>query len=163
MTGTMKERVAARVLLISPEGRLLLLQAEGGPVAGPSAFWFTVGGGLEPGEDLMSTARREVAEETGLSNVRFGPAVWYSEQVLTFHGEATLFRETYIVAHAESEALETRSWTELEVEMIRGWRWWSVEEIAATEEIIFPLGLAELLPDVIAGRYPAALLIIAEV
>jgi 8-oxo-dGTP pyrophosphatase MutT (NUDIX family) len=162
----LKERVAVRLLLLSPQGRLLLLRGEGGPVRAMSgedcgAFWFTVGGGREPGEDLVTTARREVVEETGLTAVRFGPAVWYSEQVLSFHGEPTLFKETFIVAHAEAETLDPAGWTELEREMIRGWRWWSVEEIAATAEVIFPAGLAGLLPDVIAGRYPPAPLVIA--
>lgn len=164
----MKERVAVRLLLLSPQGRLLLLRGEGGPVTAMSGedhgvFWFTAGGGLEPGEDLMTAARREVVEETGLTDVRFGPAVWYSEQVLSFHGEPTLFKETYIVAHAEAETLDAAGWTELERELIQDWRWWSLAEIAVTAEVIFPSGLANLLPDVIAGRYPSAPLVIARV
>ena len=148
---------------MGPSGRLLLLRCEGGPVAeGARRFWMTVGGGLEPGEDIAAAARREVAEETGLTEVTFGPAVWYSEQVLTLNGEATLFKETYLIAHSASEDLDAAGWTDLEREMIREWRWWSVEEIAATDEVIFPAGLARLLPDVIAGRYPADPLVIAR-
>ncbi len=163
----MKERIAVRLLLLSPQGRLLLLRGEGGPVTAMSgehsgAFWFTAGGGLEPGEDLMTAARREVVEETGHTRVRFGPAVWCSEQVLSFHGEPTLFKETYVVAHADSETLDPAGWTELEREMIRDWRWWSLKEITATAEVIFPWGLADLLPDVLAGRYPATPLTIAR-
>ena len=43
-------RNAARVLLIDPGGRLLLVH--GGDPADPSAgsWWFTPGGGMEPGE-----------------------------------------------------------------------------------------------------------------
>lgn len=159
----MIERIAARVLLLGPTGRLLLLRCEGGPVAeGARRFWMNVGGGLEPGEDLLTAARREVAEETGLIEVTFGPGVWYSEQVLTLNGAPTLFKETFVVAHAGSEDLDPAGWTDLEREMIRDWRWWSVDEIAASDETIYPAGLAELLPDVIAGRYPAAPLVIAR-
>jgi len=160
----LKERIAARVLLLGPSGRLLLLRCEGGPVAeGSRRFWMTVGGGLEPGEDLAAAARREVAEETGLTDVIFGPAVWYSEQILTLNGEATLFKETYVVAHSASEDLDDAGWTDLERQMIRAWRWWSVDEIAATDEVIFPVGLAARLPDVVAGRYPDKPLVIARV
>jgi 8-oxo-dGTP pyrophosphatase MutT (NUDIX family) len=159
----MRERIAARVLLIGPSNRLLLLRGEGGPVAGPARFWFTVGGGLEPGESLMDAARREVAEETGLAGVQFGPAVWYSEQLVTWNGEPALFRETFIAARSPTETLDDAAWTELERDMITGWRWWSVAEIAATDEVIFPRGLAPLLADVIAGRYPAEPLVIARV
>lgn len=158
----MIERIAARVLLIGPSDRLLLLRGEGGPVAGPARFWFTVGGGLEPGESLTEAARREVAEETGLTDVQFGPAVWYSEQALIWNGAPALFRETFIVARCASETLSDSAWTELEREMIREWRWWSVAELAATGEVIYPQGLANLLPGLIAGRYPAEPLVIAR-
>jgi 8-oxo-dGTP pyrophosphatase MutT (NUDIX family) len=157
------ERTAVRVLLFSPAGRLLLLRGEGGPVEGAPVFWFTVGGGLEAGEELMAAARREVAEETGLVDVRFGPAVWYSEQILAFNGEGTLFKETFVVAHAPGETLDPSGWTALEREMIREWRWWTREEIAASDEVIYPDGLAHLLVDVLEARYPAEPLVIARV
>jgi 8-oxo-dGTP pyrophosphatase MutT (NUDIX family) len=159
----MNRRNAARVLLLGPTGRLLLLRGEGGPIAeGAASFWFTAGGGLEPGESVVDAARREILEETGLRDVVLGPAVWYSEQVLTFEGAPTLFAETFLVAHAPAETLDAAGWTALEREMIREWRWWSLAEIAASNEVMFPTDLAALLGDVIAGRYPAEPLVIAR-
>ena len=160
----MNRRIAARLLLLSPAERLLLPRGEGGPIAeAAESFWFTVGGGLEPGESAADAARREIIEETGLTDAVLGPSVWYSEQILTFEGALTLFAETFFVAHARNEALDDAGWTELEREMIREWRWWSLEDIAASDEVIFPVGLADLLGAVIAGNYPAEPLVIARI
>jgi len=56
-----------RLLLLSPQRRLLMfkhrhLRPDG--IEEPS--WVTIGGGREPGETIEQTARRELAEETGL-------------------------------------------------------------------------------------------------
>ena len=43
-------------------------------------FWFPIGGEIEPGEEFMDAAIRELKEETGLEqqDVVFGPKVWFS-------------------------------------------------------------------------------------
>jgi hypothetical protein len=33
-------------------------------------------------------------------------------------------------------------------------RWWSLHELVACEDTVYPAGLAQRLPDVIAGRHP---------
>ena len=63
-------RVAARVLLVDPAGRLLLFQGFD-PHVPDESFWFTAGGGLEPGEELLAGAQRELREETGLRGGRW--------------------------------------------------------------------------------------------
>ncbi len=58
------ELVAAHVLVIDPEERVLLVHGSGiGPAAG---YWVLPGGGVEPGETPLQVAIREVREETGL-------------------------------------------------------------------------------------------------
>ncbi|MBS4876204.1 MAG: NUDIX domain-containing protein, partial [Actinomyces sp.] len=56
-------REAARVLLFDDRGRVLL--AKGHDEDQPERFWwFTIGGGIEEGEDPRGAAVREVFEET---------------------------------------------------------------------------------------------------
>ena len=58
-------RQAARVVLFDARGRLLL--AIGHDADDPARqWWFTIGGGIEEGEDPAAGAVREVREETGI-------------------------------------------------------------------------------------------------
>lgn len=57
-------RPAARVVCLDSAGRVLLLRWHD-PADG-HVVWEPPGGGVEPGESFLDTARRELAEETGL-------------------------------------------------------------------------------------------------
>lgn len=60
-------RRTARIIPVSPAGRVLVL---GGydPGAPGREYWFSIGGGIEPGESAEDAALRELGEETGLSS-----------------------------------------------------------------------------------------------
>ncbi|MGH3417662.1 MAG: NUDIX domain-containing protein [Actinocrinis sp.] len=59
------DRVAGRVLLLDPEGRVLLFR--GSDPARPDWFqWFTPGGGTEAGENVRDAAARELREDPGM-------------------------------------------------------------------------------------------------
>jgi len=75
-------RPTARVVLLDPDQRLLLMRGRLPSERDGPSFWFTVGGGLEPGESLFEGAAREVLEETGLTDVTLGPIIWRDEIVL---------------------------------------------------------------------------------
>ena len=62
---TVIDRRAARVLLVDPAGRALLLHG-GDPARPGERWWFTPGGGLSGDETPAEGAARELAEETGL-------------------------------------------------------------------------------------------------
>ncbi len=58
-------RRGARVLLLDDADRLLLVR--GHDLDQPErSWWFTVGGGVDPGESDLDAAVREVREETGM-------------------------------------------------------------------------------------------------
>jgi 8-oxo-dGTP pyrophosphatase MutT (NUDIX family) len=61
--GDVVELVAAHVLVIDPQERVLLLHGAG---IGPTGYWVLPGGGVEQGESPLQVAIREVREETGL-------------------------------------------------------------------------------------------------
>jgi 8-oxo-dGTP pyrophosphatase MutT (NUDIX family) len=152
----MRERITVRVLLFDPDGRILLMKGRlPSQPDGPGA-WFTVGGGAEPGESLEACARRELAEETGFAEIELGPAVWRRQGAgALVDGERALFRETYFVARCAGGELSREGWMDHEHDLIDDIRWWTLEELIACEEAIYPERLAELLPDIAAGSYPA--------
>jgi predicted NUDIX family NTP pyrophosphohydrolase len=68
------EREAARLLVRSRVGRVLLLRVE------PSfrdPFWVTPGGGLDDGETLEQAAMRELREEVGREDLLLGPLLGF--------------------------------------------------------------------------------------
>ena len=66
------DREAARVLLLDGSDRLLLFRGCDPADRDRGQWWFTPGGGLDPGETYEQGARREVLEETGLSQFDLG-------------------------------------------------------------------------------------------
>ena len=59
-------RVAGRVLPVSPQGEVLLIQCQD-PARPGEAHWVSIGGAVEPGETTEQAAVRELAEETGIA------------------------------------------------------------------------------------------------
>ena len=64
MTGVV-ERQSARVILLDGQDRVLLLRWVH-PTLDDGVWWITPGGGLEPDEDYLAGAVRELHEEIGL-------------------------------------------------------------------------------------------------
>jgi 8-oxo-dGTP diphosphatase len=154
-------RPTVRVLLLDPQDRLLMMRGRlPSDPSGPS-FWFTIGGGLEPGETLAAAAVRETEEETGLTDIELGPVVWRDEVVLPDpQGRPTLLQQSYILAHTAGGQLSRAGWQDLERDFCDELRWWRLEDLRQTTETLYPEGLAELLEDVLAGRISAEPLII---
>jgi 8-oxo-dGTP diphosphatase len=148
------ERPTARVVLLDAADRILLMKGRLPGSASPEGAWFTVGGGVEPGETIIQAAAREIREETGVRDAVLGPVVWVRQGVLHIP-EPRLFRECYVLARCQGGEPQRGGWTALEHELIDDIRWWTQAELAATAERVFPPGLARLLPPLLAGRLPA--------
>lgn len=153
----MRERLTARILLLDPSSRVLLMRGRLSDAPEEPYFWFTVGGGLDPGETVMEAAAREVAEETGLADVELGPIVWLREAIHPgLDGQGPWhFKESFVVARCPGGEPSREGWQAMERRLVDDIRWWSLAEIKASEEMIYPEGLGEHLADIIAGRYPA--------
>jgi 8-oxo-dGTP pyrophosphatase MutT (NUDIX family) len=155
-------RVAARVLLVDPAGCLLLFQGFD-PHVPAESFWFTAGGGLEPGEELLAGAQRELHEETGLQlppDGLVGP-VWLRRVRFTFEGVEYDSDEWFFLATLTDAAeVDTAGFTDLENRTVRGHRWWSTDDLRATTETVYPLQLAELLPGLLADGWDGRLRLI---
>jgi 8-oxo-dGTP pyrophosphatase MutT (NUDIX family) len=164
---SMLPRKTARVLLLDGQDRLLLIRMHDPDVGDASgkvlerAYWVTIGGEMEPGEDIATAARRELLEETGLTDAKLGPVVWTTEHVLCVHGKNRLMQETFVLARTDTTALNRSGWTALEREVIQDMKWWTLDELRSTSEMIFPSSLVQHLPALLAGDIPAPPLEIA--
>lgn len=143
------DRRAARVLLLDPSGRVLLLRGCD-PARPEHRYWFTVGGGLEAGESLADAAVREVYEETGLRITvtdLVGPV--RSDRVeFPFDGRWYTQVQSFFVVRADAFTADLANLDDYEVASVDEARWWSADELAATTERCYPGDLAQLLREV---------------
>jgi ADP-ribose pyrophosphatase YjhB (NUDIX family) len=152
-SGTQQERRAARVLLLDGDDRLLLFCGVD-PYVPDVRFWFTPGGGVEDGESLTDAARRELREETGCADVEIGPAVWVRQSDVDFEGEPVQQHETYFVARVPAWEVDTSGFTDLEQRAVLWHRWWTLDELRATPETVYPTALARHLDDLLRDGPP---------
>ena len=152
--GLLDRRTSARVVLLDDEGSVLLFCGSDPAVTDGTAprWWFTVGGQAHPGERLVDTAVREIAEETGL---RVDPArvvgpVWRRDSVIDFNGTVIGSQEFYFIHRTSRFEPTTGGRTPLELRYIHGHRWCdsaTIEKLAAGGETVYPLQLGELLAE----------------
>jgi 8-oxo-dGTP diphosphatase len=148
----MRERATARVLLLDPQGRILLMKGRLPSDPDAPGAWFTVGGGVEPGEDLATAARREIQEETGWTPLEVGPVLWRNEQVFKDRkGRPILIREAFMVATCAGGEPSREGWVALEQEFVDDIRWWTLEDLRASPEPVYPADLAARLAAALAS------------
>ncbi len=138
-------RRAARVVLLDPDGRVLLLRhADAGPAAGHGS-WYLPGGGILPFESVEAAARRELLEETGVRDVAIGPVIGERPDVsFVFRGRRIIQDEWYVAGRVPTAHIGTGRPGDGERRAVAAHRWWSRDELASTPDAVFPPQLADL-------------------
>ncbi|MEW2633202.1 NUDIX hydrolase [Streptomyces sp. NPDC048389] len=137
-------RKVSRIVLLDPRDRILLLHGYE-PADPADGWWFTPGGGLEGDETREEAARRELAEETGITDVDLGPVLWQRRCSFPFDGRRWDQDEWYFLGRTDRTATAPAGLTELERRSVRGLRWWTCAELSAARETVYPTRLAGLL------------------
>ncbi len=134
------------MLLVDATGRVLLFHGCDPDDRAAGTWWFTPGGGLEPGERPRDGAVREVREETALVLLpeSLGEVVLEREAAFTLAGVRYAQSEQFFLARIGEHDVDTAGFSDFERRFVLDHRWWSVEQLRTTTETVFPEGLAEL-------------------
>ncbi|WP_174273512.1 NUDIX hydrolase [Sphingomonas bacterium] len=135
-------RPSSRILLIDPAGRVLLFRFV---VDDRTPFWVTPGGAVDPGESYGQAAARELLEETGLALPCGEEVAQRSAEFVTVEGVSVHADERYYLVRAPHARIETHGHTEQERAMMREWRWFDAEALAALDEPFYPEDLEAML------------------
>jgi len=144
-----KHRETARVLLYSPKNEVLMLKTHFDPEVGLPPRWLIPGGGIDSNETALAAAVRELREETGLevSGTELGEPVliasgaWIWADDISFH----TYTDTIFEFQIERFELDTSGFTDDELRDVLEYKWWQLEELLESEELIGPHELKDYL------------------
>ena len=134
------------MLAVDPDGRVMMFHGYD-PDRPDEPYWFTAGGGAEPSESLAEAAARELREESGIiaSAADLGEPVWHEVTEFPFAGLRYRQEQDFFLLRVDGTEVTMDGMDDGERESVRGHRWWSAADLAATTEAYYPAELPGLL------------------
>ena len=138
----MRIRQGVRAVVLDPADRVLLVRFQ----FPETSLWAAPGGGIDEGESPEEAVVRELAEEVGLGEVELGPWIWTREHVFPFlDGRWDGQVERFVLIRTPAFEPAPRFTVEqLAAEYVAGMRWWTLDELEASDELFAPRRLPEL-------------------
>ena len=147
----MNLRESVRALILDENESVLLLRFnwEGLDVAG--GFWANPGGGIEAEESRMDALARELLEEIGLRITDLGPEIWTKTALFPMmHWDGQVDHIHLLrVKHFAPEPRLTRE--QLLAENVHEIRWWTRDELSASDATFSPRGLPALVEELLTN------------
>jgi 8-oxo-dGTP pyrophosphatase MutT (NUDIX family) len=138
-------RPAVRVVCLDQRQRLLLLLRWRDPADG-SYLWEPPGGGIEPGEQPIDAARRELQEETGLPGASVIDRHVMVGRDVRWNGQHYQGEEAFFLARVDQPGpLSRAGLAEYERGWLRGHAWVAWSKIASLPDTVEPPQLLGIL------------------
>jgi 8-oxo-dGTP pyrophosphatase MutT (NUDIX family) len=147
-------RHVARVLVINDQFEVYLLRGQDLTLPERAPFWFTPGGKIDAGETAAQAACRELSEEIGLIATPhdLGAIIGTELSDYQFHGQAYRQNGVFFAFSSNTAQLNCDGWSAAEAQTIDQGKWWSVSQLRATQETVYPSHLADMIESVLATR-----------
>ena len=147
------ERTAVRAILLDPDASvLLLLGRDPADPTGPS-WWFTPGGGVDPGEPPIAALRRECWEEVGYVPEELHGPLAHRRYAFPFDQRWLVQETDYYWSRVPAFEPRPQQLTDIERRTILGWRWWRRGALAASGHTVYPEDLTELAEAALGGPW----------
>lgn len=118
--------------------------------------WVTPGGGVGDDEPLQEAAARELREEIGLvvDPDALGRPIAYCSGYADLGWASGVFRDDFFLYRVDDHDVDTAGMEALERSHHAGHRWWRLDELTDTTEVVYPFGLAPLVEQVLTVGIP---------
>lgn len=150
-TSTPPLREAARAVVLDDDDRVLLLRYDEN-----RGFWATPGGSLEDADqgDHAAAVLREMGEELGVDQeaIELGNQLAERSKEHLVGGHQVRQVEKYFLVRIPAAAIDPARASQ--PDNIREHRWWTLTELTGTAEIVYPIGLADLVAGVLEHGTP---------
>jgi 8-oxo-dGTP pyrophosphatase MutT (NUDIX family) len=139
--------------VVDDDDRVLLVRFD----FGDRVVWATPGGGIEEGESDEHAIRRELVEEAGLDDFELGPLVWTRTHHVPLGGGRWdgQSERYYLVRTPAFEPTPHLTWEELRSEGMTDVRWWTSDELRASDALFAPRRLPLLVRTLLVEGPPA--------
>jgi double-stranded uracil-DNA glycosylase len=134
-------RAGVRALVLDRGARMLLFRY---PSTDDPGVWVCPGGAVEAGERDTDALRRELREELHVEP-KLGPWIWRRRHVWAWNGTVYETTERIALVRVEADDVQPDASDSLffgGVEQGFEWRWWTLDELAATSDRLSPRRLA---------------------
>lgn len=141
-----KRRYSVRAFLINPNQEILLSKWDYRFLKNGKIIWVTPGGGAEEGESDEAALRREILEETGISEIEIGQETFYQE--LSFNEgtpNAFISAERFFLVRCFTSIIRLDLLTATEKKYHLETRWWKIDDIDSSKENFGPDNIPEIL------------------
>lgn len=148
-----EQRRTSRLIVLDPANRILLIQYQ---ARNGVAFWYTPGGGVDPGETAEEAALRELDEEVGVRGVPLGPCVATCAALRDRFIRVAQCEERYFLIRTPDERIDISRLAETDLDPVLDVRWWRIDDFLAAGEELIPMAALRLARRIADGDIPAA-------